>query len=174
MPFVRNLPPIYENGFNTPVGWDVNRLYFGYRKPNARSVTLQLVTTDRITPHHQLSSMVMQWGQFLGMITAPKLIHTTDHDIDFTAQALSRQTFATGAICNRTCEHVDPCFNIPLPVDDPRRNSRYEGGIKTQLASYSSPDSPCPSPASSSSDLVPSVARVRPRPSSAKSPTASR
>lgn len=37
--FRRLLPPIYENGFNMPVGWDPNKLYFGYRKPNARSVS---------------------------------------------------------------------------------------------------------------------------------------
>jgi peroxidase len=30
MPFLRLLPPIYENGFNTPVGWDPERLYNGY------------------------------------------------------------------------------------------------------------------------------------------------
>jgi peroxidase len=32
MPFRRLLPPIYENGFNTPVGWDPTRKYHGYVK----------------------------------------------------------------------------------------------------------------------------------------------
>lgn len=45
--------------------------------------------------------------------------------MDFTATALARQTFATGAICNKTCENVDPCFNIPLPLDDPRRKHAW-------------------------------------------------
>ncbi|KAL3985805.1 hypothetical protein ACH3XW_40155 [Acanthocheilonema viteae] len=106
--FRRLLPPIYENGFNTPVGWDPNKLYFGYRKPNARSVSKKLLETNHITPHKTYSTMLMQWGQFI------------DHDLDFTATAISRQAFATGAICNRTCEYLNPCFNIPLAHDDPR------------------------------------------------------
>ncbi|VDO24035.1 unnamed protein product [Brugia timori] len=106
--FRRLLPPIYENGFNTPVGWDPNKLYFGYRKPNARSVSRKLLGTKHTTPHKTYSAMLMQWGQFI------------DHDLDFTATAISRQAFATGAICNRTCQHLNPCFNIPLSYDDPR------------------------------------------------------
>uniref|UniRef100_A0AC34R0Q7 Thyroid peroxidase n=1 Tax=Panagrolaimus sp. JU765 TaxID=591449 RepID=A0AC34R0Q7_9BILA len=109
MPFRRLLSPIYENGFNTPVGWDPDRLYFGFKKPNPRSVSLELVGTPTITPHHRFSAMLMQWGQFL------------DHDITFFATALARQTYMTGAICNKTCENVDPCFNIPLPLNDPKR-----------------------------------------------------
>uniref|UniRef100_A0A8R1Y256 Peroxidase n=1 Tax=Onchocerca volvulus TaxID=6282 RepID=A0A8R1Y256_ONCVO len=113
--FRRLLPPIYENGFNMPVGWNPNKLYFGYRKPNARSVSRKLLGTKYITPHKTYSAMLMQWGQFI------------DHDLDFTATAISRQAFATGAICNRTCEHLNPCFNIPLAHDDPKllSNPRY-------------------------------------------------
>lgn len=36
MPFLRLIPPIYENGFNTPVGWEKGRLYNGHTIPNAR------------------------------------------------------------------------------------------------------------------------------------------
>ncbi|MCP9264611.1 Peroxidasin [Dirofilaria immitis] len=113
--FRRLLPPIYENGFNMPVGWNPSKLYFGYRKPNARSVSRKLLGTNYITPHKTYSAMLMQWGQFV------------DHDLDFTATAISRQAFANGAICNRTCEHLNPCFNIPLAYDDPRlhSNPRY-------------------------------------------------
>ncbi|VDK63650.1 unnamed protein product [Gongylonema pulchrum] len=25
-----------------------------------------------------------------------------------------------GAICNKTCEHLDPCYNVPMPPEDPR------------------------------------------------------
>lgn len=49
---------------------------------------MEIISTEQITPHQQFSSMLMQWGQFL------------DHDLDFTATALSRQTYAGGAICN--------------------------------------------------------------------------
>lgn len=47
-----------------------------------------------------------------------------DHDLDFTATAISRRAFATGAICNRTCENLNPCFNIPLSYDDPRMRNK--------------------------------------------------
>ncbi|KAL3073258.1 hypothetical protein niasHS_000010 [Heterodera schachtii] len=108
MPFLRLLPPIYENGFNTPVGWDTNKRYFGFPKPNPRTISFELVSTEQVTAHSMFSAMLMQWGQFV------------DHDLDFIATALSRQTYTGGARCNRTCENVDPCFNIQLPPNDPR------------------------------------------------------
>ncbi|VDO67036.1 unnamed protein product [Heligmosomoides polygyrus] len=108
MPLLRLLPPIYENGFSTPVGWEKGRLYNGYPKPNPRDVSRLLVATETVTPHSYLSAMVMQWGQFV------------DHDITHTAMALSRQSYASGAICNKTCENLDPCFNIPLSLSDPK------------------------------------------------------
>lgn len=111
MPLRRLLKPVYENGFNTPVGWEKGRLYNGYPLPNVREVSRQLVATENITPHSKLSSMVMQWGQFV------------DHDLTHTVTALSRHSYATGAFCNRTCENLDPCFNIPLSPNDPRVKS---------------------------------------------------
>ncbi|KAE9418760.1 hypothetical protein Angca_003374 [Angiostrongylus cantonensis] len=116
MPLLRLLPPIYENGFSTPVGWEHGRLYYGYPKPNPREVSRLLVRTKSITPHSYLSAMVMQWGQFV------------DHDLTHTATALSRQSYASGAICNKTCANVDPCFNIPLPPNDPKLHT----GIHTK------------------------------------------
>ncbi|KAI6217170.1 Leucine-rich repeat and Immunoglobulin I-set and heme peroxidase domain containing protein [Aphelenchoides fujianensis] len=92
MPFRRLLPPMYENGFNTPVGWEPNRKYYGHPKPNPRTVSTALIP--------------------LGERERP-----------LAAPALARQTYAGGAICNRTCENVAPCFNIPLPEDDPRRKT---------------------------------------------------
>ncbi|KAF8373891.1 hypothetical protein PRIPAC_80320, partial [Pristionchus pacificus] len=108
---VRLLPARYENGFNTPVGWNKGRLYNGYELPNPRLVSRQLVATRDITPHTTLSSFVMQWGQVI------------DHDITHTPFALSRTSYVSGAVCNRTCDNVDPCFNIPLLSDDPKINS---------------------------------------------------
>uniref|UniRef100_A0A158PK24 Ig-like domain-containing protein n=1 Tax=Angiostrongylus costaricensis TaxID=334426 RepID=A0A158PK24_ANGCS len=116
MPLLRLLPPIYENGFSTPVGWEHGRLYYGYPKPNPREVSRLLVRTKSITPHSYLSAMVMQWGQFV------------DHDLTHTATALSRQSYASGAICNRTCANLDPCFNIPLPPND----SKLHTGIHSK------------------------------------------
>ncbi|KAL7064977.1 hypothetical protein AAHC03_04480 [Spirometra sp. Aus1] len=42
-PFYRLLPPVYENGVNTPVGWSPERLYFGFPKPSARLVSYTLL-----------------------------------------------------------------------------------------------------------------------------------
>uniref|UniRef100_A0A1I7VVU9 Peroxidasin n=1 Tax=Loa loa TaxID=7209 RepID=A0A1I7VVU9_LOALO len=107
-PFRRNLPPIYENGFNTPVGWNPEKLYFGFRKPNPRLVSMKIISTEEITPHFGYTAMMKQWGQFLA------------HDIEQTAPGLARQTYMKGAICNKTCENLDPCYNVPMPPEDPR------------------------------------------------------
>lgn len=68
MGLLRLLPPRYENGFNTPVGWEKGRLYNGFPLPNARKVSQMLVSTSEITPSPHLSAMIMQWGQFVGMV----------------------------------------------------------------------------------------------------------
>ncbi|KAM3726272.1 Peroxidasin [Dirofilaria immitis] len=107
-PFRRNLPPIYENGFNTPVGWNPEKLYFGFKKPNPRLVSMKIISTEEITPHFGYTAMMKQWGQFLA------------HDIEHTAPGLARQTYMKGAICNKTCENLDPCYNVPMPIEDPR------------------------------------------------------
>uniref|UniRef100_A0AC35UDD4 Peroxidasin n=1 Tax=Rhabditophanes sp. KR3021 TaxID=114890 RepID=A0AC35UDD4_9BILA len=117
MPFQRLLPPIYENGFNTPVGWEKEKLYYGFKKPNARKVSLELIGSEQITAHQQYSSMLMQWGQFL------------DHDITFKAPALSRKVYSTGGICNRTCENIEPCYNILLPPGDPKYKTLKKGNV---------------------------------------------
>ncbi|GMR61893.1 hypothetical protein PMAYCL1PPCAC_32088, partial [Pristionchus mayeri] len=108
---IRLLPARYENGFNTPVGWNTDRLYNGFVLPNPRQVSRQIVATPEITQHTTLSVFVMQWGQIV------------DHDITHTPFALSRTAYTGGAVCNRTCENVDPCYNIPLLPDDPKINS---------------------------------------------------
>uniref|UniRef100_A0A8R1DTH4 Peroxidase n=1 Tax=Caenorhabditis japonica TaxID=281687 RepID=A0A8R1DTH4_CAEJA len=94
MAFMRLLPPRYENGFNTPVGWNKGKLYNGFEVPNARKVSRVLIGSDEITPHN--------------------------HDMTLTAPALTRHSYREGAFCNRTCENADPCFNIQLEADDPK------------------------------------------------------
>lgn len=46
------------------------------------------------------------------------------HDIEQTAPGLARQTYMKGAICNKTCEHLDPCYNVPIPPEDPRMQKK--------------------------------------------------
>ena len=59
------LDPVYEDDVNTPIGWDPYRLYNGYRKPNARQVSLEIMSTHSITENNKFTDLVMVWGQFL-------------------------------------------------------------------------------------------------------------
>ncbi len=56
----------YENGFNTPRGWNASKLYNGYVLPSAREVSARLIATKTITPDPAFTHMLMQWGQFQG------------------------------------------------------------------------------------------------------------
>ncbi|XP_074640940.1 peroxidasin homolog [Tubulanus polymorphus] len=107
-PMTRLLNPAYENGISTPVGWDPNRRHFGYRKPSARLVSLEIMSSHKISSDNRFTHMLMQWGQFL------------DHDIVFTPQALSNARFSDGRHCNETCNNHAPCFPIKIPENDPR------------------------------------------------------
>ncbi|XP_033097959.1 peroxidasin homolog [Anneissia japonica] len=107
-PFNRVLKPIYENGFNTPVGWNISHLYNGFSKPSARKVSLEVISTHSVTPNDKYSHMLMQWGQFL------------DHDLDFTVTSLSKARFTDGVECKDTCDNAPPCFPIRIPEGDPR------------------------------------------------------
>ncbi|XP_063968758.1 peroxidasin homolog isoform X1 [Lytechinus pictus] len=107
-PFKRLLKPIYENGFNTPVGWNTTHRYNGFTKPSARRVSSRVVSAAEITSHKHYTHMLMQWGQFL------------DHDMDFTVTSLSRARFSDGVECKDTCENQVPCFPIQVPEGDRR------------------------------------------------------
>nr|XP_022314517.1 peroxidasin-like isoform X2 [Crassostrea virginica] len=104
----RMLPPIYENGFNTPVGWDPSRVYNGYHLPSPRLVSSFLMSTDHVTMDEHSTHMLMQWGQFL------------DHDMSLTPQSVSNARFSDGRYCNETCENQYPCFPITVPRSDAR------------------------------------------------------
>ena len=101
-PFSRLLIPNYENGFNTPLGWNKTKL------PSARQISLKLISTAHVTSDAEYTHMLMQWGQFL------------DHDIDFTVSGPSSSRFNDGKSCKETCENEQPCFPIEIPKDDPR------------------------------------------------------
>lgn len=105
-PFKRLLSPVYENGFNTPVGWHETE-----GKPSARLVSTQLISSKNVTDDEQFTHMLMQWGQFL------------DHDIDFIVSSLSTLRFSDGLDCTKqysSCDNQPPCFPIPVPENDHR------------------------------------------------------
>uniref|UniRef100_A0A646QDL0 Peroxidasin n=1 Tax=Hemiscolopendra marginata TaxID=943146 RepID=A0A646QDL0_9MYRI len=108
-PFYRLLKPIYENGFNTPIGWSrTSSLYHGFAKPSARLISTRIISTDDITPDDDYSHMLMQWGQFL------------DHDLDLAPPTISSESFVDGEDCSQSCEYAAPCFPIEIPTNDPR------------------------------------------------------
>ncbi|KAL6430530.1 hypothetical protein ACFW04_007847 [Cataglyphis niger] len=109
--FRRVLQPIYENGFSTPVGWQKERRYYGYPKPAARLVSTTLISTHDITSDHQITHMVMQWGQFL------------DHDLDHALPSVSSESW-DGIDCKKSCDNAAPCFPMEVPPGDPRVNNR--------------------------------------------------
>uniref|UniRef100_A0A5S6QID3 Ig-like domain-containing protein n=1 Tax=Trichuris muris TaxID=70415 RepID=A0A5S6QID3_TRIMR len=106
--FKRLLSPIYENGFDQPIGWRKGLLYNGFPKPNPRVVSQMLISTVKVTDDPEYSHMLMQWGQFL------------DHDLTLTVNAPSVLQFQTGVDCKRTCQNRPPCFNIEVPPNDRR------------------------------------------------------
>jgi Animal haem peroxidase len=89
-------------------GWDSDKLYNGVRIPSARTLSVGLISTPRVTPDETFSHMVMQWGQFI------------DHDIDFVPTAVAHARFSDGRYCNETCESSGPCFAIGVEENDPR------------------------------------------------------
>ena len=101
-------------------GWDTDRLYNGVRLPSARAVSVNVLSTSRVTPDDTYSHMLMQWGQFI------------DHDIDFVPTAVAHARFSDGRNCNETCEASGPCFPIPVGADDPRvRRRRCIGFVRS-------------------------------------------
>uniref|UniRef100_A0A182QQU6 Uncharacterized protein n=1 Tax=Anopheles farauti TaxID=69004 RepID=A0A182QQU6_9DIPT len=109
--FQRLLPPVYENGFNSPIGWNRTATYNGYRKPSARLVSTGLISTNTITPDDRITHMVMQWGQFL------------DHDLDHAIPSVTSESW-DGVDCKKTCEYAAPCYPIDIPPGDPRIRNR--------------------------------------------------
>lgn len=103
-PFRRILKPMYENGFNTPIGkcafnnlftmyvdsyvfafsptgWTKGMKYYGYEKPSARLVSTSIIRTKEITSDDEITHMVMQWGQFL------------DHDLDHAIPSTTKESW---------------------------------------------------------------------------------
>ncbi|XP_043942539.1 eosinophil peroxidase-like [Protopterus annectens] len=109
-PFVRWLPPQYEDGFFLPRGWTPGKLYSGFPLPSVREVSNTFLHSvdQNFPPDEDVNAMFVQWGQWI------------DHDLDLTPQSSSLQTFNEGIDCEVTCIQKSPCFPIQLPPDDPR------------------------------------------------------
>uniref|UniRef100_H2ZNT3 Thyroid peroxidase n=1 Tax=Ciona savignyi TaxID=51511 RepID=H2ZNT3_CIOSA len=108
-PFVRWRAAQYENDFSTPMGWNSNRMYNGYRLPPVRQVSNDVMRTSNTQVTDPLySHMLVVWGQYI------------DHDIDFTPQSLSTSTFQGLTDCKTTCKNESPCFPMQVPSNDPR------------------------------------------------------
>ncbi|XP_011816377.1 PREDICTED: thyroid peroxidase [Colobus angolensis palliatus] len=98
----RWLPPVYEDGFSQPRGWNPSFLHNGFPLPPVREVTRHViqVSNEVVTDDDRYSDLLMAWGQYI------------DHDIAFTPQSTSKAAFAGGADCQVTCENQNPCFPI--------------------------------------------------------------
>ncbi|KAL5015945.1 hypothetical protein ScPMuIL_005534 [Solemya velum] len=108
----RFLPAAYENGFNSPIGWNRAQLYNGFHLPSPRLISSLMMSTDHVTMDERNTHMVMQWGQFM------------DHDMDLAPQSLSFSRFSDGRDCNETCDNEYPCYPIPVPHSDNRIHDR--------------------------------------------------
>ena len=120
----------YENGFNTPRGWNVSKLYNGHPLPSAREVSSRIIATKSITPDPAFSHMLMQWGQFQGRSTflIDVLFYSSssrlDHDMSLTVQATSNTRFSDSLRCISSCSFEPPCYPIRVPDDDHLREER--------------------------------------------------
>ncbi|XP_051780693.1 thyroid peroxidase [Erpetoichthys calabaricus] len=104
----RWLPAEYEDGFSQPKGWNPGHVYNGFELPSVREVSKALFQSfnQSSTEDSIYSRMLVEWGQYI------------DHDISFTPQSISKSTFITGVDCRNTCENLNPCFPIKIPVND--------------------------------------------------------
>ena len=107
MPFIRLLDPVYEDGIGKPLT-SVN----GRPLPLVREVSNTLAREgliDTLGRDEDLNHIVTVWGQYI------------DHDIVITPQSRAISAFQGNVRCATTCEELNPCFPIHLPVDDPKR-----------------------------------------------------
>nr|XP_046919781.1 LOW QUALITY PROTEIN: peroxidasin-like [Dermatophagoides farinae] len=107
-PFLRLLPPNYEDGLVKPIGWFDNDWWTNgstisnfRQRPNSRKVTQELLSSKDITNDERHNHLLMQFGQFL------------DHDLTFAALSDNRNLLEGDITdCERTCQNVEPCYSI--------------------------------------------------------------
>ena len=124
-PFKRLLKPIYEDGLHLPVGWLDDKLYNGFKLPNPRKVTLELLTSINVEEDDQNTHMIMGLGQFI------------DHDLSFSLPSVSFSTFdrMNSVDCQTTCSKTPPCYSIPLEPNDIRKSRNHL--LKNRNTTYS-------------------------------------
>ena len=101
VPYVRLLPPAYEDGVGLPRGWSGTL-------PSARLISQWLLSAAEVEHSTVHTHMLMQFGQFL------------DHDLVLTPSSASDIVFLSGESCENTCENNPPCFPIPVSPCDAR------------------------------------------------------
>ncbi|XP_069778522.1 myeloperoxidase-like [Narcine bancroftii] len=109
-PYVRWLPPVYEDGFGTPKGWLETKQYNGFPLPLARMVSTAILHTGNrnISLDNTYAHILVEWGQWI------------DHDMDLTPQSASTSSFIDSIDCSSSCYNRSPCFPIQIPDGDPR------------------------------------------------------
>ena len=78
-----------KSAYYIVTGWSDNKLYNGFKKPLARHVSNEIISTDNVSPDSTYTHMLMQWGQFL------------DHDLDHSLPSLSIESFGERVSCRR-------------------------------------------------------------------------
>ncbi|XP_055505548.1 eosinophil peroxidase-like isoform X1 [Leucoraja erinacea] len=110
VPYVRWLPPDYDDGFSIPKGWMELKKYNGFALPLARMVSTAILHTGNrnISLDSSYAHILVEWGQWI------------DHDMDLTPQSASTSSFIDTIDCSSSCYNRSPCFPIQIPEDDPR------------------------------------------------------
>ncbi|XP_059832356.1 eosinophil peroxidase-like [Hypanus sabinus] len=114
VPYVRWLPPEYDDGFSVPKGWRETKEYNGFQLPLARMVSTAILHTGNrnISLDSNYAHILVEWGQWI------------DHDMDLTPQSASTSSFIDRIDCSSSCSNRSPCFPIQIPDDDPRACER--------------------------------------------------
>uniref|UniRef100_UPI00358E85AB thyroid peroxidase n=1 Tax=Myxine glutinosa TaxID=7769 RepID=UPI00358E85AB len=102
----------YEDDLHEPRGWNAGRAYHGHTLPLVTRLSNELLGgEDNPLSDHELSHMIVDWGQYI------------DHDIARTPESVSRVPFGGGSDCNDSCHYNSPCF----PIQTLQKGSRSSG-----------------------------------------------
>uniref|UniRef100_A0A8C4QFM6 Thyroid peroxidase n=1 Tax=Eptatretus burgeri TaxID=7764 RepID=A0A8C4QFM6_EPTBU len=131
----RWLDAYYEDGLHEPRGWNVGRV--------ARLSNELLGGEDNLLSDHELSHMIVDWGQYI------------DHDIARTPESVSRVPFGGGSDCNDSCCYNSPCFPIQVIVSRPSILQKGSQSSGRECLQFIRSASACPAVAPSGSKTFP-------------------